>query len=114
MKIEFTTDKITEFATGNFYVKNTGSAFDIPHGTAPDFLSKQHLIDGEWVPVFKVAEIDGNVEVVVEGEIETVESLAKKTRPELEELAKDAGLDGDSYMNKTELATAILAVKGDK
>ena len=111
MKIEFTTPEITEFTTGNFYVKNTGKPFDIPMGSETDFLSHQHPIDGNLVNVFKPATVDGNV-VVVENEAETIESLQKMSREELEALAKESGLDGDSYTNKKELATAIMAVKG--
>lgn len=41
---------------------------------------------------------------------DTVDSLvAGHSRAELEQMAKDKGLDGNSYTNKTELATAILA-----
>lgn len=48
-------------------------------------------------------------EAVDEAKAETVESLvAGNSREELNKRAKDAGLDGDSYTNKTELATAIL------
>jgi hypothetical protein len=39
---------------------------------------------------------------------DTVESLAKKSREELEILAKAKGLDGNKYTNKNELAQAIL------
>jgi hypothetical protein len=43
--------------------------------------------------------------------LDTVESLERKSRAELEILAKAKGLDGDKYTNKTELAQAILGGK---
>lgn len=49
-----------------------------------------------------------------ESVIETAENLAKSnSRESLEQMAKDAGLDGNSYTNKTELAQAILDTKKD-
>lgn len=38
----------------------------------------------------------------------TFDELAKMKRAELEALAKEKGLDGNAYTNKTELANAIL------
>ena len=116
MKIEFAHDEINSYSNGEFVVVNNGP-FDAPYGAAATFLKAKATIrtkDGstELVNVFRPA--DG--ESVIEGEAtETPETLAKaNSKDALLELAKEYGLDGETYANKVELATAILAVKGDK
>lgn len=117
MKIEFAHDEIKSYSNGEFVVENTGP-FDAPYGSATAFLKAKATImtaDGpKLVNVFRPA--DG--ESVVEGEIapvETPETLAKShDREALNTMAKEYGLEGETYGTKVELATAILAVKGDK
>lgn len=108
MKIQFTDKRITEYKNGHFYAANDGTPIDLDPNIADDILAATHMLDGVPSPVFEMAESQADDTE----EPETVESLAKKhSRPELEQLAKDAGLDGNTYTNKTELATAILAAK---
>jgi hypothetical protein len=116
MKLEFTNNEIKEYSNGPFHVVNSGAPFDAPHGAATAFLAAKHPIGDELVNVFRPVEIDGNAaQDDTETPVETPESLAKaNNRDALLEMAKEHGLDGDSYTNKLELATAILAVKGDQ
>ena len=110
MKIQFANDEIKEFSVGHHHYTNTGEPFDVPPAAATGFLTAKHFLDGEFVHVFEPADVD-----VSEGSSDTVESLVKAhSREELETMAKELGLDGNAHTNKTELATAILAAKGDK
>lgn len=126
MKLQFTTENISEYKNGPYHFVNDGKPFEVEPSLAADFLAAQHQLDGEPCPIFEVVPADSEVvdsvpedtsdsesESESEEETETAELLAKKhSRAELEQMAKDAGLDGDSYTNKTELADAILAAKG--
>ena len=114
MKLIFTDDRISEYKNGDFYAKNTGEPVEVSPAIADEILAATHRLDGAFVPVFELAgadkPADESTEETEESEPETVESLAKKhNRAELEEMAKEAGLDGNTYTNKTELAAAILA-----
>lgn len=111
MKIEFTSPEITQFANGNDVFINDGKPIPVTPGQAAAFLSARARIGKEMVNVFQAVE---SGEVSTPTETPTVASLSKDhTREELQEMAKQLGLDGDDYTNKTELATAILAAKGE-
>lgn len=70
------------------------------------------LVNAEGEPIGKGKATADEAET---DSVETVESLvADNTRDVLNERAKAAGLDGDSYTNKTELATAILEAEKGK
>jgi hypothetical protein len=45
--------------------------------------------------------------------IDTVDTLSKLTRSELQAKASELGLDGDAYTNKSELAAAIVAKQNE-
>ncbi len=108
MKIQFTDKRISEYKNGDFHAINDGEPIEVNPAIAGEFLAAKHVLDGEFVPVFELVEAEGSSK---EQESFTVESLAKMKREKLEKMAKEAGLDGNSYTNKTELATAILAAK---
>jgi len=108
MNLKFAHPQINEYATGNFYFKNDGKAFEVDAVMGRELLWAKASVDGEMVNVFEEAG-----KPAVADEPDTVESLAKRGRKELEAMAKEAGLDGDSYTNKQELAAAILAAKGE-
>lgn len=115
MKFKFTDNSVAEFATGGFYAKNDngdlidadGAPIDVDPAMANDLLKLKHVVNGEESPMFEIAK-DEEPEAAPADE-NTVEFLVKKhNRAELVQMAKDAGLDGDSYTNKSELAEAIL------
>lgn len=108
MKLKFAHDEISEYASGTFHVKN-GKPFEVDAVMGQELLWAKHDLNGEMVNVFERADAGKTDETP---EPETPESLAKLSRKDLEKLAKDAGLDGDVYTNKLELATAIVTAKG--
>ena len=59
-------------------------------------------------PEKKAEDIEVTEPEKVTGEIPTLEDLLKLKRGELDEKAGELGLDGSSYGNKTEVATAII------
>lgn len=55
-------------------------------------------------------EIEG---ILAGDEPETVESLSKLSRTKLEARAKELGLDGNTYTDKSEIAAAIVAKQAE-
>ena len=96
MKIQFV-EGVLEYANGDYHRKNNGKPFDVDRRFAEDVLLPSGYFESLEAVEAREAE-----------EAATVETLAKLKREELEERAKEAGLDGDSYTNKHELATAIV------
>lgn len=59
MKIKFADDRINEFLNGSFHVVNSGAPIEVVSAdVAKDLLAATHLLDGEYVPVFVVAEVE--------------------------------------------------------
>jgi len=116
MRLEFAHDEITTYAVGNDVYQNDGKAIEVHPGAASAFLAAKASVNGKMVNVFKPAQSEINAaSKETEDQPETAVSLSKAhSREELVEMAKEYGLDGDQYTNKTELATAILAAKTDK
>lgn len=113
MKIQFAHTEINEYAVANLVFKNDGKAFDVDEVLGRELLFVEHSLDGTtMVKVFELAGA-GKQPADDAGDADTPETLAKLPRKDLEAMAKDAGLDGDGYTNKLELATAILAAKGE-
>lgn len=114
MNLKFTTTEISEFATGNFHKVNDGKAFEVDAVFGRELLHAKHFLGGEvgWVNVFEEAGAAAAAEAAAD-EPDELKTLSKLSRAELQELAKEAGLDGDGYTNKKELATAIMAAKGE-
>lgn len=110
MKLKFVNDQIKEYAEGNFHFKNDGGVIEVDASLGAELLKAKHFIDGEFVAVFE--QVDPSAKAASDEPV-TAESLAKLSRGVLEQMAKDAGLDGDGYTNKKELAAAIFAAKGE-
>jgi len=116
MKIKFTDERIQSYSNGPYHFINDGEPIEVSPVLVDDFLAARFPLDGVMAPTFELVE---DTEEATESqssdeseEEETVESLTKKfSRTELEQMAIDAGLDGNTYTNKAELATAIIAAK---
>lgn len=123
MQIKFSDERIKEYYEGGLHILNDGEPLEVSELQGNEMLKAIHFLDDKQVPVFeKVKEPTANDESEAEDEeaddrepeevfLETAEQLAKKTRAELIKMAVDAGLDGDNYTNKTELAQAIVAAR---
>jgi hypothetical protein len=53
MKLEFAVKDINEYSNGRLYFKNTGEPFDVSSNIVSDLLNAQHLVNGEFVNVFR-------------------------------------------------------------
>jgi hypothetical protein len=122
MKIEFTDERIKEYYEGGIHELNDGEPIEVSEAKGQEMLKKIHFLDDKEVHVFqKVKEEapadDASAEDTAAASdqpgdfLETAEQLAKNKREDLEKMAREAGLDGDSYTNKTELAQAIVAAR---
>ena len=121
MKLKFVNNTVAECSTGGFYAKNDdgnlvdaeGKPVEVNPLMVEDLLAMRHSTAGEAMPVFELVEDadaeEPNAPDSDGSEPVTAESLVKgNSREQLEEMAKAAGLDGNTYTNKKELAEAIL------
>jgi hypothetical protein len=53
MKIEFADNRIQSYENGPLKLINEGGARDVSTSLGSDLLAAKHLLDGEWVNVFK-------------------------------------------------------------
>jgi hypothetical protein len=126
MQIKFTDERIKEYFEGGIHFTNDGEPIDVSDSQGEEMLKKIHFLDDKEVKVFeRVVDEDADTEDAADESstddestpadvVETAEQLSKNRREDLEKMARDEGLDGDSYTNKTELAQAIVAARNAK
>lgn len=56
MKLEFADDRIQSYENGPLRYINDGSGIEVSAATASEMLNAKHLLDGEWVDVFRPAD----------------------------------------------------------
>lgn len=122
MKLEFTDERIKEYYEGGLHYTNDGEPIEVSESLGQEMLKKVHFLDDKQVPVFRVVAPENAEAETPTGEtegapeesanfLESAEQLARNSRADLEKMAREAGLDGDSYTNKSELAQAIVAAR---
>lgn len=112
MKLKFAND-FNEYAEGQLHFKNDGSPIEVDNVLGRQLLFAKGWLGGEMVPVF--AEVGADIETEPEGG-HTVESLMALPKRELAKVARAAGLDGNEFSDKEEIAKAIIeatAAKGE-
>jgi hypothetical protein len=117
MQIKFSDERIKEYYEGGVHFLNNddGEPIEVSESLGNELLKAIHFLDDEQVHVF--TRVEGGTEPTQEASAgplpdeyaDEAAQLAKKPRAELMKMAKAAGLDGDSYTNRKELAIAIAA-----